>query len=226
VRNYLSSQKRHVSAVYFDTAIYFSNLPDYSGKNITINMQMQAKPIAFIPWWISPVLSRNNLKIEDLLSFERIKPYFSTEDLTSLVALGFQAHLFAGNGAGSDTILWCERWLASASDARTQQTIKDIATLAASQEVQDETLRRLAADPSTVPFNPNGAIGPSDTFDVSLMGDTGIVVTLKKGYTLAEHAKNSFNLLRCMVRKLYVYEDYHILVSRPVGKAYIESLMH
>ena len=203
-----------------------TNPPDCSGKNITINMQMQAKQIAFIPWWISSVLSRNNLKTEDLLSFERIQPFFSTEDLTSLVALSFQAHLFAGNGAGSDTILWCDRWLTSVSDARTQQTIKDIATLATSQEVQDETLRRLAVDPSTVPCAPYGCVGPSDTFTVSLMGDTGIVVTLKQGYSLIDHAKNSFNLLRCMVRKLYVYEDYHILVSRPVGQAYIESLMH
>ena len=189
-------------------------------------MQMQTKQFAFIPWWIPPVLSRNNLKTEDLLSFERIQPFFSTEDLTSLVALSLQAQLFAGNGAGPDTTLWCDRWLASASDARTQQTIKDIATLAASQEMQDETLRRLVVDQSAVTDSPRGAVGPSDTFEVSLMGDVGIAVLIKQGYTLIDHARNSFNLLRCMVQKLYVYEDYQSLVSRPVGQAYIESLMH
>lgn len=189
-------------------------------------MQMQAKQFAFIPWWIPPVLSRNNLKTEDLLYFERVQPFFSTEDLTSLVALSFQTHLFAGNGAGDDTTLWCDRWLASVSDARTKQAIQDIATLARSQEVQEETLRRLTVDPSTVTDHLEENVGPSDTFEVSLMGDSGIAVFIKRGFTLADHAKNSFKLLRCMVRKLYVYEDYHELVSRPVGKAYVESLMH
>ena len=189
-------------------------------------MQMQTKQFAFIPWWIPPVLSRNNLKTEDLLSFERIQPFFSTEDLTSLVALGLQANLFAGNGAGADTTLFYDRWLASASDARSKQSIQDIATLAASQEVQDETLRRLAADSSAVTDSPRGEVGPSDTFEVKLMGDVGVAVFLKQGFTLLDHAKNSFNLLRCMVKQLYVYEDYHSLVSRLVGQAYIESLMH
>lgn len=194
---------------------------------------MQEKQFAFLPWWIVPVLSRNNLKAEDLLYFERIRPFFSTEDLTSLVALSHNAHLFAGNGVGPDTTLWSDRWLASASDAQTKRAIQDIATLATSQEVQAETLRRLTVDPSSVADSPtphqeisSGVFGPSDTFEVSLMGDNGIAVVIKQGFTLADHVKNSFKLLRCMVKQLYVYEDYPKLVSRPVGKAYIESLMH
>lgn len=187
---------------------------------------MQEKQFAFMPWWITAVLSRNNLKTEDLLYFERIRPFFSTEDLTSLAALSHCAHLFAGNGVGSDTTRWCDRWLTSVSDARSKQVIADIAALAETKEVQDETLRRLVIEPSAVTATPFGVDGPSDTFEVSLMGDIGIAVILKQGYTLLDHSKNSFNLLRCMVKKLYVYEDYHRLVSRTVGQAYIESLMH
>lgn len=186
---------------------------------------MQAKQFAFIPWWIPPVLVRNNLKTEDLLSFERIRPFFSTDDLTSLAALGNIAYLFAGNGASADTVDFCSRWLDSTSDANMKNAIMDIAALATSRETQDETLRRLVADPSSaVPALP-GSKTPV-TFEVALMGDVGISVKLKQGFTLVEHAKNQFNLLRCMVKQLYVYEDYHALVSRPVGLAYIESLMH
>lgn len=188
-------------------------------------MQMQPKQFAFIPYWISPVLSRNNLKAEDLLSFERIHPFFSTEDLTSLVALDYNVQLFVGVGIGRDNVQWIDRWLESTSDARLKTIVTDIAALAASQEVQAETLRRLAVDPSAVPATQR-VVGPSDTFTVSLMGDLGAAVILKQGYTLMEHAKNSFNLLRCMVQKLYVYEDYHVWMSRPVGRAYVESLMH
>jgi hypothetical protein len=187
---------------------------------------MQEKQFAFIPWWISAVLSRNNLKTEDLLSFERIRPFFSTEDLTSLVAMSSLAHFFAGNGIGPDTTQWSDRWLASASDARTKQAIADIAALAYAEQTQAETLRRLAIEPSSVPgFAPPGQ-SPSTTFEVALMGDHGVAVHLKQGFTLAEHAQNSFNLLRCMVKKLYVYEDYPRLIARHAGQAYIESLMH
>lgn len=183
------------------------------------------KQFAFIPWWIPSVLTRNGLKHEDLLSFERIRPFFSTEDLTSIAALGEQAHLFAGNSVGPDTVSWCARWLASASDARSKQAISDIAALACNKATQEETLRRLVVDPSSAAMNPPGS-GTPTTFEVALMGDVGISVVLKQGFTLAEHARNQFNLLRCMVKQLYVYEDYHALVSRSVGGAYIESLMH
>lgn len=186
---------------------------------------MQEKQFAFIPWWIAAVLSRNNLKSEDLLSFERIRPFFSTEDLTSLVATSTLARFFVGNGVGPDTVQWYDRWLASASDARTKAIISDIALLAGTEQTQEETLQRLVIEPSTVDRPLTGSV-PLKTFEVSLMGDSGVAVFLQQGFTLAEHAQNSINLLRCMVKKLYVYEDYPQLVSRPVGQAYIESLMH
>jgi hypothetical protein len=186
---------------------------------------MQEKQFAFIPWWIAAVLSRNNLKSEDLLSFERIRPFFSTEDLTSLVATSSLARFFVGDGVGPDTVQWWDRWLASASDARTKQIISDNALLAGTSQTQEETLQRLAIEPSTVD-EPVAGLVPLKTFEVSLMGDSGVAVFLQQGYTLAQHAKNSINLLRCLVKKLYVYEDYPQLVSRPVGQAYIESLMH
>ena len=203
--------------------LLFLRPPGYSGKNITINMQ--EKQFAFIPWWITTVLSRNNLKAEDLLSFERIHPYFSTEDLTSLVALSFTARFFAGNGCESDTTHLYDRWLATANSAHSKKIIADIATLASSEQTQDETLRRLVLEPSdgVLAYHSDDV---KDTFEVALMGDSGIAVHLKAGFTLADHVKNSFNLLRCMVKKLYVYEDYHKLVSRPIGQAYIKSLMH
>lgn len=186
---------------------------------------MQEKQFAFIPWWISAVLSRNNLKAEDLLSFERIRPFFSTEDLSSLAASNFAVRFFVGDGIGPDTVQWIDRWLTSVSDARSKQTIADIAALAYTDQMQAETLRRLVIEPSSATDSLPGGVGPSETFEVSMMGDVGVAVYLKQGFTLADHAKNSNNLLRCMVKKLYVYEDYPKLVSRTSGQAYIESLI-
>lgn len=225
--HYLSSQSRHRQTsrlVRCDVSLIRTGI--YSSKNITI--YMQEKQFAFIPWWIPPVLERNNLKTEDLLTYEKIRPYFSTEDLTSLAALSHVAHFFAGNGVGPDTVLWHYRWLDSvpSSDARAKSAIEDIAALASDEKVQDETLRRLVIEPSEVVPSPYGDAGFKETFEVSLAGDAAIAVKLKQGFTLVEHAKNQLALLRCMVKQLYVYEDYHALVSHSVGQAYVESLMH
>lgn len=190
---------------------------------------MQEKQFAFIPWWISAVLTRNSLKTEDLLSFERIQPFFSTEDLASLVATSFVARYFVCDGIGWDIAQFYDRWQAQARDARTKQVISDIAALAFSQTTQDETLRRLVIETPSKPSVLGSTLleSPSqETFEVTLMGDQGVAVYIKQGFTLAEHGANSFNLLRSMVKKLYVYEDYPQLVSRSVGRAYIESLMH
>ncbi len=191
---------------------------------------MQQKQFAFIPWWIIPVLSRNNLKKEDLLSFERIRQFLSTEDLASLVALSHLTKYFVGSGAEYDITHWTDRWVATATDARSKEAIDNIAMLGVQATTIDETLSRISARDGSVPtamFN-DGVVdaNKSDTFVVSLMGDFGVAVVLNSGFSLIQHAQNSINLLRCMVKQLYVYEDYHQLMSRGIGEAYIESLMH
>ena len=192
---------------------------------------MQDKQFTFIPWWISSVLIRNNLKTEDLLSFERIRPFFSVEDLTSLVAANTHSvvRFFVCDGIGSDTAQLWDRWLEqSSSDASARNTIATITDLAFSSQVKEDTLNRLVIEPAPT-ATPNlqllGSVVPSPTFEVALMGDKNVAVHLKQGFTLLEHNKNSLTLLRCMVKKLYVYEDYPKLVSRDVGLAYIESLI-
>lgn len=191
---------------------------------------MQKKQFAFIPWWIIPVLSRNNLKKEDLLSFERIRQFLSTEDLASLVALSRLTKYFAGNGLEYDTTHWDDRWVAPATDARSKEAIANITMLAAQEPFLDETLRRICAGDNAAPISllsiGDADVKKSDTFEVSLMGDFGVAVVINPGFTLLQHAENSINLLRCMVKQLYVYEDYHQLMSRDIGEAYIESLMH
>lgn len=184
---------------------------------------MSDKKIAFIPWWVATVLSRNNLKAEDLLSFERIQPYFSTEDLTSLAALSYIAPLLSAKGIFEDIESYVNRWAASTASAKHKTLIADIDQLARNKTTQDETLLRLvggntSGEPS---YSANEEL---ETFEVTLMGDVGVAVWLKPGFHLRDHIVNSIKLIRCAVKKLYVYENYQQLVTRPVGKAYIESI--
>lgn len=193
---------------------------------------MHEKQFAFIPWWIIHILRRNNLKNEDLLSFEKIRKVFSTEDLTSLVALSYMTKYFVNKGNEYDTTHWCDRWVTKTTDARTQALINDIANLAGQPSVQDDILTRLTGNSAVQANYLEDSVTTvkssekAESFEVSLMGDFGVAVVLKPGFSLVQHAQNSTVLIRCMLKQLYVYEDYQKLMSRPIGVAYIESLMH
>lgn len=192
---------------------------------------MEDKQIVFIPWWIHTVLVRNGLKTEDLLSFERIRSFFSVEDLASLVAMNSHSvfRFFVSNGIESDITQIGYRWLSVSpkdSDAALNRTVADIIDLGMSEQFKEDTLNRLVTEP-TPHLQSNAVIGtvPKDTFEVSFMGEKGIAVVIKQGFSLLEHRENFNKLFRCMVKKLYVYEDGPKLMSRRIGLAYVESLL-
>lgn len=99
--------------------------------------------------------------------------------------------------------------------------MSDIAALANSESFQKETLDRIYAVSCADPFAEKNQ---KETFEVSLLGNDGVRVLIRGGFTAAEHAANSSELFRCMAKQLYVYEEYHSLISRPVGATYIASL--
>lgn len=182
---------------------------------------MQRKQIALIPWWIDKVLKRNGLKTEDLLSFETVSKYLSNEDITGLIASEYLAKHFVYGDIAGDTVCWLDRWNKHSAQ------IDSLYALANTEETLRDTLYRICAPvPSLVE---EGAYVPpavTDTSTVSLMGDHGIAVVLNEGFTTRDHGSNSVALLRLMVKTLYVFDEYHVLMSRPVGAAYVESLMH
>lgn len=186
---------------------------------------MQHKQIALIPWWIDQVLKRNGLKSEDLLSFETVSKYLSNEDITGLIALEYLAKHFVYGDIAGDIVCWRERW------SKNSAQIDSLYAIANTEETLRDTLYRVCAPegPALGGAVTSGSyVGPAvtDTSTVSLMGDSGVAVVFNAGYSVGEHASNSIALLRLLVKTLYVYEDYHKLMSRPVGASYVESLMH
>lgn len=182
---------------------------------------MRNKQFAFVPQWIDDVLKRNTLPPDSLLDFEKVAPFFSMVDLAGLVALGIKARLFTNHCVENDTLRWLWAWQDTAKTPVNQKLVEDIATLANSESFQKETLDRIYAVSGQDPF---GEKKQKETFEVSLLGDAGVRVLIRSGFTAAEHAANSSELFRCMVKQLYVYEEYHTLISRSVGATYIASL--
>lgn len=182
---------------------------------------MRNKQFAFVPQWIDDVLKRNALASDSLLDFEKVAPFFSMVDLAGLVALGFKARLFTSYNVESDTLHWLSVWRISAKTPVNQKLVDDIATLANSESFQKETLDRIYAVSGHDSF---GEKKQKETFEVSLLGNAGVRVSIRSGFTAPQHAANSPELFKCMVKQLYVYEEYHNLISRSVGATYIATL--
>ncbi len=186
-----------------------------------VEQVMGVPRIALIPQWVHRTLRRNGLKTEDLLQFERIRPLFSSDDLLGLMSLGASSQVFTGVDVRADVLGWAAHWIgtnANLSEA-SKKSILDLDSLAGLEQRKEDTLQRLFTEQP-----PRYEERVNETFAVDLLGDRHVAVTLFSGHALAEHASKQVELIRCLVKKLYVYEEYHRVISRDVGKAYIESL--
>lgn len=182
-------------------------------------IHMQRYP-AFVPDWIVKVLRRNGLKLEDLLYFERIRPFFAHEDLASLVCCYDLSSQFIGVDVCGDIHSWEGHWVANATDATSKQSIQDILALSYADKTKADTLARLAQTPSESRYEEK-----RESFKVELVGDFGVYVILNSGFTTDQRVVDQFKITQCILKKLYVYEEHHDLMSRPLGQRYIESLL-
>lgn len=188
---------------------------------------MRNNYITFIPQWIDEAMARNSLSSDDLLNFERLAPFFSVEDLASILVIGQQSKLFTSTDVSPDQENLYGVWVTTPNlSARYKQLAEDANLLANQEMFVADTLKRLFGDARPEANEvPNTAVEQKETFVVSLLGNNGVKVVILEGFPQSAHAANTYKLFRCIVKKLYVYEEYHTLISRHVGRAYIETLL-
>lgn len=187
-------------------------------KKYIINMRN--KFIAFVPQWFDDLARQHGLSGNDLLRIEKLAPVCSLEDLASLLALGYHSKIFTSISVANDSLHWAGVWHESTKDSRLHKLVEDAASLACSNQYQEAVLKRLFEAPQ-----PTTSDERKETSVVSLLGDEGVKVLLLSGRRREEYIANSRKLFQCVVEKLYVYEEYHSLMTRDVGRAYIETLL-
>lgn len=187
-------------------------------KKYTINMQ--TKQLMFVPQWINDRLLQKGLAADILLDIEKLAPLFSIEDLATMVALENKHSIFTSISVREDTLSWLITWSNSAKSDKCKKLVSDIDTLGNQEDFASETLQRLFLIEQSVIEKDQ-----SKTFEVSPLGNEGVKVIIYKGCALEDHRANASQLFRCLVKNLYVYEEYPQLISRPIGKAYLDSLL-
>lgn len=177
--------------------------------------------VVFVPVWIYRVLQRNSKKLEDLLYFERIQAIFSKSDLCNLVAMPGILPGLVGNGAiQSETICLASHWLGNLKQEQQslRSAINSLTSVSAAVS-GEETLARIYGEQGL-----HGSQEAKDPYETFLVGDSYIFVVVNTGHQVSDYTKKSSELIRDLLKKHYVYENYHELMSRPLGAAYVESL--
>lgn len=186
-------------------------------------MSSLTKPeLYFFPQDVAVALTRNGLKLEDALSFDKVKNYFSLKDLSKLNALSGALTSVGGIdhcGAGASFLT---QWYQSTKDS---DSIRQIGVIDAMGneggvliEIRDDLFnaRRISKEGCGLPYQ------------VKLFGAKKVAIIVSNG-ALSDPQRNvdiNRDLVSDIVKALYVYEDYGSVISRDVGLRYLEQLFN
>lgn len=166
-------------------------------------------------------MQRNSKKLEDLLYFERIQAIFSKSDLCSLVAMpGILPRLIGNDAIQSEVHHLDHHWMGNLKQE--QQSLRSVInglTSVSAAVSGEETLGRIYGEQGQY-----GATETAEPYESFLVGDSYIFVVVNTGHQVSDYVKKSSELIRDLLKKHYVYENYHELMSRPLAAAYVESL--
>ncbi len=166
-----------------------------------------------IPSWIADALKRHGLQIADILNFSKIKPILSMNDLLSVEA----AQSFFQQVTGvreSQSIIY--EWFTTADDKDKVYIEKQLEPLSKDKFQRDTVNDRL--------FSENNFSG-NTPYEVVPLADLAIGVIVYPGAFAASKAHDHhLNVLRAILKQLYVYEKHGPVSESPLNLRYLELL--
>lgn len=168
-----------------------------------------------LPYWVMDLVKKHRLKEADVLNFAKVQPILSMSDLASVQALqSFGEAVVGTRDIISSSILY--EWFSSASEAQKIMLDSSIEPLSKSQSFQDELRPRFELDPSMaqreVPF------------EVIALEDRALAVVMYPGFFAPERYDQQFQIVRALLRQLYVYEQPTVVAETSLFRRYLELL--
>ncbi len=167
-------------------------------------------------------LQRHGLKLEDALSFDKVKNYISLKDLAKLNVLASALTSVGGLDHCEAGASFVTEWYQSTRDRNSIRQIDVISTMGSEEgvliEIRDDLFnaRRISKEGCGLPYQ------------VKLFGAKKVAIIVSNG-ALSDPQCNveiNRNLVRDIVKGLYVYEDYGSVISKDVGLRYLEQLFN
>jgi len=171
--------------------------------------------IYILPYWVMDVLKRNGLKHIDVLNFAKLRPILSMNDLASIQACqSFGEDLTGMRDGISGSIVY--EWYSSADDALKDSLRRQIEPLAADQALRDTVKERL---------NLGDYDRPRDSlFEVLALEDKAVGIVVYPGVFSGNTFDRQFDIVRALLRLLYVYEQPTDVTGTSLFRRYLDLL--
>lgn len=181
-----------------------------------------------IPYWVASTMRRNNMKMEELLDFEKAKAVLSQNEIVDLLTIHqLGKDLFPTKSNHHDNPFSCW-WF---TDNQTKESIKANSVIESKMVLEpgrfDEVKNRLYSEDT---YRTDVAVSPSDPaagFEVVALRDQAVGVILYNNIRKAGDARElEYQLLRAIVKQLYVYEQPTKVAESFVYSLYLRTLMY
>lgn len=184
--------------------------------------------IMVIPYWVAAVIRRKNMKMEDLLNFQKAQEVLAENDIKSMLAAHrfaediFPAHLLKSNGSP----FW-EWWFQNDSTTEGRKKIEELSNQVKLDPnfFKDQQARMFAKTTNNLDVYISKS-DPEKGFEVVALRDQAVGVILYNSLRdrLDYRAEVQYEMLHDIVKLLYAYEHPTQVNSTRVYGMYLETL--
>lgn len=176
------------------------------------------KQIIVVPHWVRDALHRNDLRLEDVLDFDKLRTVVSTSDLAGFLTLQSKLNAVVGTDDITTYFALYEAWRKSASPDNLKFLENSVRALEGTPEIVDELVTRLLNDDGRMreryekPFN---------SYDITPA--VGAIV-IYPGYFGQVNVELQLQVVRAVLRLLHMYQKQHDVYSTSWQRQYIALL--
>lgn len=181
------------------------------------NLFPMSSKLILIPHWVDEALHRHGMSTSEILNFSKVRTVLSMSDLVSVMALqSFADKIVGPGGVVRDSITY--EWTASASSEEDKEFLtKQMWPLAGDEHQRDLVSGQL--------FSEESSSGYKQAYKVVALDDKAIGVIIYPGFfTEARAADHHLNVIRDVLKQLYVYEEHSSVAATPLTLRYLELL--
>lgn len=176
------------------------------------------KRIIVVPFWVQEALHRNNLRLEDLLNFNKVRTVMSTSDLAAFLTLQSQLNAVVGTSDINTYFSLYEAWRTSSTPDNLGFLENSVRALEQTSIPKEELDQRLFV---STPFMKERYKEPFNSYDIT--PEYGAIV-IYPGYFGQANAELQLQVVRAVLRLLHMYHEQHDVNSTPWARQYIALL--
>lgn len=179
---------------------------------------METTSFILLPYWAEKVLKRNKLSLKDILDYEKIRKFFSMEDLASLLSIQETSVLETFKLISLRTVL-LSSW-EKTSGALKVELGSTVLPLSYSEEVKRYVTQRLTAEENAASQDVKNSV-----YRVVDIERNTFCIVLKPGFTkLHESSESLLEFVRDILKVFYVYHKVEDVSREPIFKTYLNLL--